>query len=517
MMGEPLALPEYARDFLSAYARAHALGVRVERCGQTGHSDILMEVDWQTGVDVSDPAQHVLADGAMLEVTVTGSGEAADARARFVADTVGRLLGFEHEARSTATELAERYEEINLLYTISEILASVLSLDDATQRILAQVADVLGARRATLWTPEASTETLRLRAVVGAPPARERIPFDDAGSVTAGVFRTGEPVNLERGVEFPRDAPRDPDGAREALLAVPVSYTPPDGETRRVGAITLVGHTGSARFTAGDARMLSAIASQVGSALEAQRLVQKSLQRERLARDMELAHHLQSKLLPDLREYTDFGEVAARSVPAEDIGGDLYQLIRLADGRIGVMIGDVSSHGVGAALIMALTMSALAIHARDSASPGEVLVRVYETLRDELESTEMYLTLFYGVIEPERLVYANAGHPHAFRIPPDGAPERLAATQPPLGMAPVSSAEHTSPWAPGDALCLFTDGLPDAYPAPGDATGEEAMLERVIALLPGSLQNVVEAVIGDTDGGLSDTPIDDRTILLVRP
>jgi sigma-B regulation protein RsbU (phosphoserine phosphatase) len=516
--GEPLALPAVAREFLEAYAETHAAGLRVcRRDGAGGGAEVVFERSWEETGGGSRSAHHVLPDGALLDVAVKRPN-ATEAQAAFAAAAVARLLGFEHEARSTAAELAERYEEINLLYTISEILASVLSLDDATQRILAQVADVLGARRATLWTPEASGDALRLRAVVGAAPARERIPIDDADSVTARVFRSGEPVNLERGVEFERVEPRELQGPREALLAVPVSYTPPDGETLRVGAITLVGHTGSQRFTAGDARMLAAIASQVGAALEAQRLVQQSLQRERLARDMELAHHLQAKLLPDIGEFADFGEVAARNSPAGDVGGDLYQLIRLHDGRIGVMIGDVSSHGVGAALIMALTMSALAIHARESASPGAVLVRVYDTLREELESTEMFLTLFYGVIEPGvGLVYANAGHPHAFRLRAGTAPERLRATQPPLGMAPASPSEISSPWAPGDILCLFTDGLSDAYPAAGEATGEEALMARIGGLLGEPLDAIVGAVIGDTDGGLSGAPVDDRTILLVRP
>lgn len=512
---EPMALPTVAREFLAAYADAHGAGLRVVRRTGAGHPpEVEFEHRWKG--DGACAATEALPDGALLELALDAPDPDGE-RAGFAAREVARLLAYEHEARSTASELAERYEEINLLYTISEILASVLSLDDATQRILTQVADVLGARRATLWTPEAEGETLRLRAAMGAAPTRDRIPVHDPDSVTARVFRTGEPINLERGIEFPRRTPWEPEGVREALLAVPVSYTPPEGATRRVGAITLVGHTGSERFTAGDARMLTAIASQVGSALEAQRLVQQSLQRERLARDMELAHQLQAKLLPDIGEFADFGEVAGRSVPAGDVGGDLYQLFRLPDDRLGVMIGDVSSHGVGAALIMALTMSAIAIHARESASPGEVLLRVYDTLADELESTEMFLTLFYGVIEPgARLVYTNAGHPHAFRMAAGAEPERLAATQPPLGIAAASSAESTAVWRPGDTLCLFTDGLSDAYPPAPGGTGEDALVARIGGLLGGPLAEIVTAAIGETDGGLSGAPVDDRTILLVR-
>jgi phosphoserine phosphatase RsbU/P len=114
--------------------------------------------------------------------------------------------------------------------------------------------------------------------------------------------------------------------------------------------------------------------------------------------------------------------VAARCLPADSVGGDFYHLFRLPNDRVGIMIGDVSSHGFSAALIMALTMSAVAIYAQESGPPAEVLRHVHRALIKELESTEMYLTLFYGVLDPNArsLVYANAGHPHAFHVGADG-------------------------------------------------------------------------------------------------
>ena len=93
------------------------------------------------------------------------------------------------------------------------------------------------------------------------------------------------------------------------------------------------------------------------------------------------------------------------------------------------MIGDVSSHGYRAALIMALAMSASAIHAQTTVDAAETLSALLASLRDELESTEMFITVFYGVIDPAAgvLRYANTGHPHAFIVSTDGSVSRLPA------------------------------------------------------------------------------------------
>ena len=104
----------------------------------------------------------------------------------------------------------------------------------------------------------------------------------------------------------------DPD---ESLLCVPIRYTPPAGEARTVGVFTLIGRRPGGRFTASDQKLLAAIASQVGSALENHRLIRESLAQERTAREMELAHNLQMKLLP-VAETFEGAEVAAKVQPA---------------------------------------------------------------------------------------------------------------------------------------------------------------------------------------------------------
>ncbi|MBW3553907.1 MAG: SpoIIE family protein phosphatase [Gemmatimonadetes bacterium] len=464
------------------------------------------------------PCRVIDEAGSGIELELSGAVDPDDLD--FLAMSLGQMFSYEDEARSAAHELSERYEEINLLYSISEILASFLSMEEATTRILDEVADVLGARRAALWVADRQANRLALTAAVGEDGMKGPIDIDDESSVTARVFREQMPVNLERGQRLARSSQREPrPQGEEPYLSVPVTYTPPDGGGRTVGVITLVGRRSDVRFSAGDLRLLTAVASQVGAALETQRLVRESLRRERIERELELAHDLQLKLLPDASQFSGRANVSARCVPADSVGGDLYNLFELSNGRLGVVIADVSSHGFSAALIMALTMSAIAIYAQEATSPGEVLRRMHQALIGELESTEMYLTMVYAIVDPVRgeVLYANAGHPHAFVIAGDGGVERLGATSPPLGTITFPEyGEGMVRWDSDDLLLLFTDGLSDAYSGEPGMNGEQQLLAEVIRMRAAEPVAIMDHVFDVAAAGELAVPPDDRTAVLLR-
>jgi phosphoserine phosphatase RsbU/P len=520
---EPAPLPPAAVTLLDAFSRTHP-GAELRLWSECDAGRVCVyprgdaEAEPWPGVTLH---QVESVDGQRLMLGLRSAGAGAQSDPAFLAQLLGMVLHHEREARSAARELTERYEEINLLYFISEILASVLSVPEAATRILAEVADVLGARRASLWVYHAEDRRLHVAAAVGEEGRNGPISADDQESATAWVFRERQVLNLERGAvlaSVPRLEPRPT--PREAFLSVPINYTPPGGGTRTVGVITLVGRRTNVRFSAGDSRLLAAIASQIGAALETQRLVQESLGQERLMRELELAHDLQLKLLPDPAAFEGPPEVAARCHPAESVGGDFYHLFRLPGDRFGIMIGDVSSHGFSAALIMALTMSAVAIYAQESGPPAEVLRRVHRALIKELESTEMYLTLFYGVLDPNagHLIYANAGHPHAFHVDGQGTARRLGATAPPLGIAALDSyGEDLVTWGGGGNLvCLFTDGLTDWYPDHGAGVGEPSLVSDVVRMRGLKLDSILDHIFEATTETSVDIPADDRTALLVR-
>jgi sigma-B regulation protein RsbU (phosphoserine phosphatase) len=133
----------------------------------------------------------------------------------------------------------------------------------------------------------------------------------------------------------------------------------------------------------------------------------------------------------------------------------------------------------------------------------------------------MSMTLFYGVIHPERrtLRYANAGHPQAFIVSSEGGPgKRLGATAPPLGLAAAGAAIGGAevPWHPGkDLLCLFTDGIPEARNDAGEPFGERRLLDVVVRHRAQPSQQIVDLVFAELERFASAVQ-DDRTLLLMR-
>ncbi len=212
-------------------------------------------------------------------------------------------------------------------------------------------------------------------------------------------------------------------------------------------------------------------------------------------------------------------DVAVRSEAAESVGGDFYTFARLGRGRVGTMLGDVATHGLAAALIAAEVLAAAGIHANSTTPPDEVLTLLRDSLADELEKTEMYLTIFYGILDPTagRLVYANAGHPHAFRIPRFGEAERLEPTAPPLGLVEAGRfARRMVPWHfSRDLLVLFTDGLQDHSNDVGERYGEPRILARLERDRDRTPKELTELVFQDL-AEFGGTAADDRTLLVLR-
>jgi sigma-B regulation protein RsbU (phosphoserine phosphatase) len=518
-------LPDAVQQTLHDLEKSFSLRFRISRRGEPGEAAVLYASQGLTAGEVDDSSEEGLVrslnprDGPDLELRIFGvPDDQTESLPDLVTGFLGRTFEFAQEVRFFTYELSERYEEINLLYSISETLGSLLRLDDAARVILGEVCDVLGARRGSLWVYQPEGNLLDLVAAVGEEGLKGPLPVEDPDAVTAKVFREGRPVIVGR-PGSPRESRIPVKEGLDCLLSVPIRYTPPAGEPRTVGVINLLGRLRGGRFTASDQKLLSAIASQVGSALENHRLIQESLARERITREMELAHNLQMKLLP-VAEHFEGAEVAARVQPAQMVGGDFFHLLHIPEGRIGVMIGDVSTHGFPAALIMALSMSAATIYAMEVDGPAAVLRSLDDALRDELETTEMYLSLFYGVLDPVggQMVYSNAGHPHAFVIHPDGQHERLHATDPPVGIAGRDSfAQTVVPWAQGeDLLLLFTDGISDTLGEVEGGGGEGIVLEAVIEGRHGDPREVVDDLFRRAGDASASVLADDRTVLVMK-
>ncbi len=206
------------------------------------------------------------------------------------------------------------------------------------------------------------------------------------------------------------------------------------------------------------------------------------LEKERLEHELDLARKLQQSILPqEFPELPGF-HFAARSRAARQVGGDFYDVIPLGDGRVGLVMADVSDKGMAAALYMALTRSLVHAEAKRSSSPRQVLLSVHRLLL-EMSQADMFVTVFYGVLDPAQgtLRYARAGHDRPLLYSPNnGGCRFLAARGMLLGLwEEVTLEEAQVDLHPGDLLVLYSDGITDASSRDGEFFGGERLCETV--------------------------------------
>ncbi len=421
---------------------------------------------------------HLVATGDSTGWLFSERGGQPDAE-RFLGRLLPAVRRIVRERDGATRELAERYEEISLLYTIGEMLGSSTSVENVAGTLLREVAITVGAPRAAFLILHEDQNILEPIATLGVVGTEYRtIAIDDPMHIAARAFRLAQTVVDESAAAVLSEPVLSVGGGGVLAAAITRANAGDDKNAGPLGVVILGGRADSTPFTAGDRKLVMAVANQVGTALYNTRLVRASVEREQFARELRLAHDLQLKLLPDPRVVGPEARAAARVIPAESVGGDFYLLTRLDARRTGVMIGDVSGHGYQSALVMALTLSAAAIHVQAAADPAATLEAVRRSIAEELSSTDMSVSLCYVIIDTvaQELRYANAGHPHAFRLGVDGSAVRMTAMSPPLGLGDARARGGALQFRPGDRVLMFTDGLVDARNPHDVRLGEAAIL-----------------------------------------
>jgi phosphoserine phosphatase RsbU/P len=245
--------------------------------------------------------------------------------------------------------------------------------------------------------------------------------------------------------------------------------------------------------------------------------------REAMARDLRIAREIQMGILPANLAAITKGtglEVDAVIEPAREVGGDLYEVLRVSDRRVVVALGDVSGKGIPAALFMAVAMTVLRTLARQIAEPDEILRRLNDELAEE-NPRGMFVTLQCLVfdLEQKRLSCAGAGH-HQLAVVSPGRPPRLACPSSgrPAGLMPFNPIERESlPLESGDTFVLFSDGVSEAMNTEEDFYGEDRLLAALAACDGATPNDIVTRVLTDVrQFAAGAKQSDDITVLAVR-
>ncbi|MDX8409082.1 MAG: GAF domain-containing SpoIIE family protein phosphatase [Mariprofundales bacterium] len=297
------------------------------------------------------------------------------------------------------------------------------------------------------------------------------------------------------------------------IICVPVHLR---GEITAV--IEVINHR-SGRFTHEELNTMEMLSDMIGIAIDNARAHAQLLQQRQLDHDLKLARQLQESFLPQIPPPASGFDIAFINLPALMVSGDFYDSFLLPDGRMALLLGDVSGKGIAAALMMTKLLSEVHHNAALSSSPAAMLQQLNHTVCTSA-SQGMFVTLVIGLLELDsgHVQLANAGHLPALLYQDHAVTQLPGASGPPLGIDPQAQfSEHDCTIHAGDALLFYSDGITEVRNPEGGQFGVENLHPILMDASSSSSDTVLRRLLDRAnrhrDGGSQQ---DDMTMLMVR-
>lgn len=421
-------------------------------------------------------------------------------------DADARLLGefarLNSELEQMTAELVDTQDQLLALYNLTQSMRSHLEIG--------QVLDTLTAQAVDLFKTEAAFAIFRHQSepLIAHHPATRLSDEAITALFDELAQQGGQKLLLDRA----HGATLAP--SVENLLLKPIFV-----QDHLVAGLGLVNRGGG--FSSPDLKLADAMAEQVGVQFENVLRYQEHIAQTRMQTEMDLARQVQERLLPNKLPQIAGLDLFGASQSAFQVGGDFFDFLPRNAGRLLVGVGDVSGKGMPAALLMAMTRTAMRSAARlNTASPAALLAIANEDLYDDFTEVTMFATVFVAVYEPAQreLTYANAGHSPVIYCPKGGQARLLEADGPALGILPDSlSFDQRLTLSTGDILVIATDGFPEANAPDGEMFGYRRLLDLVQANANATALQIAEALWDEVGAFSADSPqSDDQTVIVMK-
>ncbi len=414
-----------------------------------------------------------------------------------------------------ARELGEHGElPLERVVALMQKLMSHFDLDSVLAEIVDTAQTLFGAELVTLWMVQA--DEVQLTCVI---PTAD-VPL----TTTAGVGLAGVCAAARAAINVP-DVTADPrfvqtlDGGalidHGSMLSVPII----DSDSRLTGVLQLLDEDGLPFDTQAES-MAQLLAALVAVALQAVRVYMEQMSYQRLHQEVELARAIQIATLPEVMPLVPGYEVHGHFQPAEEAGGDLFDLVML-DGQLFILLGDATGHGFGPALSATQMQAMLRVAFRCGADLDQAYVHINNQLSEDLPDNR-FITAFVGFLDPgtHRLRFHSGGQgPILHWQAASNTPQWHAPTTFPFGAMQVDCAGEPGELelAPGDVLALISDGVYEYTNAQGELFGEDRVAQVFarghalpLAELTAQLLQAVHEFAGDA------AQADDVTLVLAR-
>lgn len=425
-------------------------------------------------------------------------------------ENIAARLEDTHALQNMTDELIGAWDQLELIYRVTQNLALTSNLTAALRSILFEIKKVVGTEDGFFLFEHNGSFS---HVTCNYDEKSEQSSFNQ--ELLNNLAQTRRVIVCNSPLTCRQVWPDAPDFLNN-LLATPIEVT----EENTQAAIGLINKTGQ-EFTAGDVKLMGVLAQQVATVIRNFLTHQKVVVEERLSRELEIAAEIQESLLPAKLPQLGGLSMAVSSVPASEVGGDFYDFVTIDDRHLIAIIGDVSGKGIPAAMLTSVTRTMLRVEAMRGEPPHKIIQQANNVLHQDLSRADAFVTVFVAVIDTfeGKLTYASAGHtPTLLWQAETGAIKQLKATGLPIGI--ISSQEAKSykiDMHPGDTLICYTDGITEAHSPKNDLFG----LNRLIYIVesrsgdsPESLQQYIQGEVADFSRHAANK--DDATLLVIK-
>jgi sigma-B regulation protein RsbU (phosphoserine phosphatase) len=348
--------------------------------------------------------------------------------------------------------------------------------------------------------------------------------FPVGEGVVGRVAATGRGELITHAANDPRIVKHeDPALMVRSVIAAPITV-----RKHLIGVLCVCNASDGLPFTETDYSLVEALAEQAGLAVHNADFLALQVDKQQLDLDIALASDIQQMLLPREMPAVPGLDIDARYLAAQKVSGDLYDVFKLGDGRVGLAVADVAGKGISASLLMAICRTTLRQIAPHLSSPAQVLTEVNRSLAGDMREGN-YITMTYAVVDASKnqVTVARAGHELTLLSRRDATTgtyisEFIGSEGMPVGMVDADLFEaaiedRTLEFAPGSTLVLYTDGLTEAPNAEDKEFGGARLADALRSAHAGSARQINDEILAAVEkfsgaAGLRD----DYTLLTVK-
>lgn len=430
---------------------------------QVGNTVFIFEADVQ-----SEAGHDPTVDTGVRLVDDVDSGLEARHVLHMPADDPDKEISAVH---AVPEEMDERLRSI---YQVGQIIQSMLDLDEILNKVMEIVCRVMRPSQACIMLLDRKRDALVPKVVRKIDQEADDIVI--SGSVLHQAMKDRVAVVMSDGDRDLRFREAESIVAQRIKSAICVPLVSKD---EVFGVLYIDVRGGLRRYSDSDLQWAAGVAGQAALAIAISLLHAEMLEKHRNEQEMEIARSIQMNLLPRAMPQIRGFEFAGLSIPARQVGGDYFDILKLLDGSLALVIADVSGKGVPSALLLASfrAMMRIEVQKLNAENLAEIVERLNDMIHQDATSG-MFITMTLCHFDPElrRLTYCNAGHYYPILHRPDGTLAKLETGGSLLGvMAGMAYGQEAIDIPPGSTLAFVTDGVIDALDPQDEAFGSERL------------------------------------------